>query len=82
MFQPLPKYSLLSAASLRTASRAKKVVNTLFPRSRMCSSSSLMPWCSMAKKMVLRMMQRVTITSKKVSLMMAKRMSWVLSQQA
>ena len=43
---------------------------TLLPRSRTYCRSSLMPWCSMARKTVLRMMQSVTITSNSVSFMM------------
>ena len=48
-FHPLWKYSFDIPNNLRTASVVKNVVNTLLPTSRVCLSSSLMPWCSAAK---------------------------------
>ena len=67
LFQPFLKKSLLRARSLRKHSKVKMLVKTLLPMLRAWRIESLMPWCSRARKAVLRTMQRVMVSSKRGS---------------
>ena len=79
LFFSIKTYSLDKANNLRAASAVKKVVKTLFPISRTCLSSGLIPWCSAAKKAVFKMIHMVTADSKSMSWVTRNMKFWNLT---